>query len=526
MSSPSPAGDAIPDRNRFVAFALTAAELLVEVDPISGISFATGAFRARFGEAPDAFLGRPAETLIAPEDHAEFVLAMGALAADGRLAPRILRINDSGRSEMILAGLAPPSPGRRVFLTFAENPRSRALQDPVLPESLSQRAQRRLRQGDGGTLALLQLPQGADAAMDRTPSLRNALAKELGPSEELARGRMGVLASGADSMASLAASAERILAAHGVGGAVTTRSVALEAGSLSAVQATRALRHVLTAFSRDGVPGLDASGATAGLDAAMNRLKSDVASLRRVLTSRRFNLAFQPIVDLADGAVHHYEALLRPPAELPGELARPDGFVRCAEAVGMSDVLDLAICERVVQALATSSASVALNLSGLSVQSPDFRDALLGMLDAAPGIFSRLLVEITESAEIEHEEEAERTLAALRERGVKLCLDDFGAGAAAFRYLRAFRVDWVKVDGMYVTNASRSARDRAFIQSMVGLSTSVGAKVIAERIETEADAALMRSLGVHCGQGWHHGRPAPLPRAAAAKREGVKETWA
>lgn len=525
MSNFPLAGAATLDRNRFVAFALTAAELLVEVDPETGISFATGAFRARFGEAPEAFLGRPAETLIAPEDRTEFVLAMGVLAAGGRLPPRILRVNDSGRSEMIVSGLAPSSPGQRVFLTLAENPRARAEQEPILPETLSQRAERTLREGSGGTLALLQLPQGADAAMDRTPALRSALTRELGPAEELARGRVGILASGGDGLATLAASAERILAAHGVGGSVTARSVALDAGSLSAVQATRALRHVLTAFSRDGVPGLDASGATAGLDAAVNQLKSDAASLRRVLTSRRFNLAFQPIVDLADGAVHHFEALLRPPAELPGELARPDGFVRCAEAVGMSDALDLAVCERVVQTLATSSTSIALNLSGLSVQSPEFRDALLGMLDAAPGVFPRLLVEITESAEIENEEEAEHTLAALRERGVKLCLDDFGAGAAAFRYLRAFRVDWVKIDGTYIMNATRSARDRAFIQSMVNLSVSVGAKVIAERIETEAEAALMRSLGVHCGQGWHHGRPAPLPRAAAAKREGVKETW-
>ncbi|MBR0669359.1 EAL domain-containing protein, partial [Roseomonas hellenica] len=206
-------------------------------------------------------------------------------------------------------------------------------------------------------------------------------------------------------------------------------------------------------------------------------------------------------------------------------LVRPDGFVRCAEAVGMSDALDLAVTERVLQALSTSAASIAVNLSGLSVQSPEFRDALLGMLDAAPAILPRLLVEITESVEIENEAEAARTLAALRERGVKLCLDDFGAGAAAFRYLRAFRVDWIKIDGTYVTNAARSARDRAFIQSMVSLSVSVGATVIAERIETEAEAALMRNLGVHCGQGWLVGRPAPLPRAAAAKREGVKETW-
>ena len=138
------------------------------------------------------------------------------------------------------------------------------------------------------------------------------------------------------------------------------------------------------------------------------------------------------------------------------------------------------------------------------------------------------MVEVTESAEIEDEDEAVRTLDALRARGIGLCLDDFGAGAAAFRYLRAFRVDWVKVDGLYVSNAVRSERDRAFIASMVDLSAAVGAKVIAERIETEADAAAMRALGVHCGQGWLYGRPGPLPRPThtVTRRAAEREMWA
>lgn len=519
-----PGPDGAPDRNRFITFALTSAELLIEVEPAGGISFATGAFRARFGEAPEFFLGQPADALIAPDDRVEFSLAIAALAAEGRLAPRVLRLNDAAQSEMVLAGLAPPGAGQRLFLTLSEYPRSRARQEPVLPESLAQRAERQLREGDGGGLALLQLPQGANAAMDRAPRLRHALS-ELGPTEELASGRIGVLADGADSLASLAGSVERILNAHGVGGMVSARCVALKPGSLNALQATRALRHLLSTFVREGLQGLPQTGSGIGLDAAMNQLKADVASLRRVIASRKFNLAFQPIVDLGDGAIHHYEALLRPPAELPGELARPDGFVRCAEAVGLSDALDLAVAEQVMRALANSTASIALNLSGLSLQNPEFREALVGMLDAAPGATPRLLIEITESAEIEDEEEAKRTLAALRERGVKLCLDDFGAGAAAFRYLRAFRVDWVKIDGIYVGNAPRSNRDRAFVQSMVNLSASVGAQVIAERLETAAEVELMRSLGVHCGQGWHYGRPAPLPRATAAKREGITETW-
>jgi EAL domain-containing protein (putative c-di-GMP-specific phosphodiesterase class I) len=133
------------------------------------------------------------------------------------------------------------------------------------------------------------------------------------------------------------------------------------------------------------------------------------------------------------------------------------------------------------------------------------------MLAAAPDLACRLLVEITETAEIEDEAEARRTVDALRALGLPICIDDFGAGAAAFRYLRAFRVDFVKVDGVYVTNAVESERDRGFIAAMVDLARTVGAQVVAERIETEAQAALMRELGVTFGQGYLFGRPGALP---------------
>src|SRR3712207_5383771 len=156
-------------------------------------------------------------------------------------------------------------------------------------------------------------------------------------------------------------------------------------------------------------------------------------------------------------------------------------------------------------------ARIAANLSGLSLQSPDFRARLLDLLDREPMLASRLMAEITETAEIEDEEEAARTVEALRGRGMTLCIDDFGAGAAAFRYLRAFRVDLVKIDGGYLRNAMRSEHDRGILASMVGLIRTVGARSVSERIETEAEAELVRGMGADLGQGWLYGRPGALP---------------
>jgi EAL domain-containing protein (putative c-di-GMP-specific phosphodiesterase class I) len=101
----------------------------------------------------------------------------------------------------------------------------------------------------------------------------------------------------------------------------------------------------------------------------------------------------------------------------------------------------------------------------------------------------------------------------IRAAGVPVCLDDFGAGSASFRYLRELRVDYIKIDGSYVREASRTDQGRSFVSAMRDLAASTGAETIAEMIETEADAALMRKLGISLGQGWLFGKPGPLPVA-------------
>jgi EAL domain-containing protein (putative c-di-GMP-specific phosphodiesterase class I) len=101
-------------------------------------------------------------------------------------------------------------------------------------------------------------------------------------------------------------------------------------------------------------------------------------------------------------------------------------------------------------------------------------------------------------------------LAQLRGMGVPVCIDDFGAGAAAFRYLRDFQVDLVKIDGVYVRNATHGDRERNFVASLTEFVNATGAKVVAEMIETEESAQLMHSLGVQYGQGHLFGRPGAL----------------
>jgi EAL domain-containing protein (putative c-di-GMP-specific phosphodiesterase class I) len=216
------------------------------------------------------------------------------------------------------------------------------------------------------------------------------------------------------------------------------------------------------------------------------------------------------VVRLDTRATHHFEALIRPvpdPAN-PGQSVQD--FVSYAEAVGLSEQLDLAVVEEVTATLARSrDVRAAANISGLSMQSADFRDRLLALVP----VDGRLLIELTETADITDTEAAAATIAALRAAGVDVAIDDFGAGSAAFRYLRDFRVDHVKIDGSYVRAARDSARDRDLVAAMRDTAHGLGAAVIAEMIETEETAALMARLGVTFGQGYLFGRPGHLPGA-------------
>ncbi len=186
------------------------------------------------------------------------------------------------------------------------------------------------------------------------------------------------------------------------------------------------------------------------------------------------------------------------------------------EALGLADELDLAVARVTCAQAARACVPIAFNLSGQSAQDPAFRERLIEMLSESLACRTGLvIVEMTESAELENMEEAALTANALKRLGITFCLDDFGAGSTDMRVLRALGANIVKLDGSYVPGVAVAGRDRAFVAGMVEIARAVGAEIVAERVETESEAAALAQLGVHYGQGWLFGRPGPLPRNAA-----------
>jgi EAL domain-containing protein (putative c-di-GMP-specific phosphodiesterase class I) len=513
------------ETDRFSAFAFASSDMLAEIGNEGVITWAAGVFVARFGAPPESFVGKPLLRLIAPADHPALAMVLSMAGSHGRVAPTVLRLNDAAETPTVFAAALLPGATRRLCITFGPLPVSPPAPPAGLVDSVvfGREAEARLRSGHAGDVGLVELKGWTQAcgAMngDKQRALRadisRALADAGGPgavAAEIGDGRFGVLGHARLSQSALTPRLNDLLRGHPAARSVRTDMLALslsEAG-INSLQAVRALRFALDRFAEGGMETAREDGFGDGLAGFIKRAAADTEAVRETLRTCRFRLVFQPVVSLVDRRVHHFEALLRPFPTRSQPLRITQDFVTFAEALGLSEELDTAVMTEVLAALdAAPGASIAANVSGLSIQSVNFAERLAELVK--PSHARRLLVELTETAEIENVAAVAAVLAALRGRGIGVCIDDFGAGAAAFRYLRDFRVDYVKIDGTYVRGAAQNERDRGFVRSMLDLARNVDAAVIAEMIETEPEARLMQEMGVRFGQGWLFGRPGALP---------------
>lgn len=517
---------ALDIRDRFVGLAFAAADLLTEINADRRVTFAAGAFRERFGADSESFTGKPFSHLIAPEDQGGLEIALNLFAARGRLPPISLRLSNAERTPMAVAGLCLPHHNGVAWLTLARIPAAVPQAAVLAASAVFQEAlEARGMTETPGRVGLLEVggwnrlePAHRRALED---NIAHALREAGGAgamATEMAEGKFGVLGGDSLNLAELQAQIGRILrnagAARPVAG-ITIPLSALQASGLptaaARAQAMRAMRFALTCFAAGGTQAVREAGFDEGFPGFLARTERRAAAVRSAVERGRFQLLFQPVVKLADRSVHHYEALLRPFPIAGHEGATTEEFVRFAEAVGLAELMDTAVLQRAGETLQAGKARVAINVSGISMQSAQFRENLLGFIAANRDVGRRLMVELTETADIDDVPGAVDTITRLAAAGVPVCLDDFGAGFAAFRYLREFKVDFVKIDGSFVRQATVGARESGFISAMVELARCVGANTIAEMVETEAQAGTMRQLGVQFGQGWLFGKPGKLP---------------
>jgi EAL domain-containing protein (putative c-di-GMP-specific phosphodiesterase class I) len=517
-SAPAAAQDT---RDRFVGFAFAAADLLAEMDANRRLTFATGSFRDRFGHDSEHFIGRPVTALIAPEDHTGLEIALSVLASRGRLTPISLRLANAERSAIALSGLHLPNNRGVTWLTLARIPAAPTEANGMAAGPLFREAiETRLRSAEPCGMGMVEVGGWARLEPERRRDLEAAISSALRDAggegalaAEMADGRFGVLGHAELDVAELQSRVTGILRAAGAGRPVASAGIPLqgERGGAGTQETMRAMRYALSCFTGSGVEAVRRAGFDSGLRGFLHQAEARAAAVRGAIERGRFKLVYQPVVHLSDRAVHHFEALIRPFPIDGHDTATTQEFVTFAEAVGLAEHLDTAVLHRSAETLGAARARVAINVSGLSMQSPRFRDTLMQLVENQPTLCQRLMVELTETADIDDVPAAVETVNRLARAGVPVCLDDFGAGFAAFRYLREFKVDFVKIDGSFVRSASAGARECGFITAMADLARCVGASSIAEMVETEAQAENMLTLGVQFGQGWLFGKPGMLP---------------
>jgi len=213
----------------------------------------------------------------------------------------------------------------------------------------------------------------------------------------------------------------------------------------------------------------------------------------------------QPIVDLATGGRVGAEALSRFPAEWG---RTPDVVFAEAHSVGMGHALELQALERAAEHLDRVAGYVAMNVSPATVLTPACGE-LLGRLP-----LDRVVLELTEHDEVEDYDVLLATLAPFRAAGLRLAIDDVGAGFSSLRHIVVTSPDVIKLDRSIAAGVAGDHVLATLVGSLVTFAHGSGARVVAEGVETADDAAALRTLGVDFGQGWHFGRPGP-PEALA-----------
>ncbi len=219
------------------------------------------------------------------------------------------------------------------------------------------------------------------------------------------------------------------------------------------------------------------------------------------LNDRRIVMAFEPVVDSRSRNASFYECLVRMEQNDGQVLLAPD-IVPVAEKLGLIHMVDHRVLELVVAELARSSnVRLSLNISPDTTMDPDWSASIESLMRAHPGVAERLIVEITETVAIQDIDDIRGFVTRLKSFGSQIAIDDFGAGYTSFRNLRKLGVDIVKIDGAFVQNIVRSADDRAFVQTLIDLARRLEIKTVAEWVQDEESAVMLRDWGCDFIQG-------------------------
>lgn len=239
------------------------------------------------------------------------------------------------------------------------------------------------------------------------------------------------------------------------------------------------------------------------------------AQVRKMLEHDRFQLVYQPIVEIGSGVTTDYEVLVRMICD-DGQIILPGGFMPAAERFGLIHSVDRWIVQRAIQQLSKlhaggQQASFSINLSGKAFEDTGLLPMIQELLTTTGLDPTWITFEITETAAIANLAAAEEFIVALKDIGCQFALDDFGSGFSSFAYLKHLPVDKLKIDGAFVKGIAHSSVDQAMVESMNQIAHALGKQTIAECVENAETLQILEQIGVDRAQGNYVGRPRETP---------------
>jgi len=219
------------------------------------------------------------------------------------------------------------------------------------------------------------------------------------------------------------------------------------------------------------------------------------------LKTDRFKLAYQPIVCANTGHILMHEALLRM-ADENGELIAAAHLVPVAEKLGLVRLIDRSVVQMTIADLYRyPNTSLSINVSGTTATDPRWFTQLTEIIAANAAVSNRLTVEITETVALNDIATTRRFVETLRNIGCSVAIDDFGAGFTSFRNIRDLPVNILKLDGSFCSDLNNNLENQYFLHALVELAQKCQLKTIAEWVERQPDADLLKSWGVDYFQG-------------------------
>lgn len=523
-------------RDRFLAFAFASADLFLEISEEGRVVYALGAAKGLTGFDEAQIVGMKWLELFSVYDQAQLVHACENAKAGKRCGPLLIELSDRiGKRKAVFTGIRMPET-RSFYVTlglgnllmsklFSEDS-VKTTGQLLTRDGFIEKAKETLETARSvGQNVDMTLFDFAPTEEDRRrmgeqnwnkmiASVSNFLqSQSIGgdAAAQIADGRYSVIHEkniDGDFIREQIRALAREIDPAGNGMEVRAKTISSDLSCLSDHDAARALVYTLNEFERKGAQ-ITIENLNSGLESYIEANAQKIKEFQGIVQRLDFSLFFQPIVNLETQEVSHYEMLSR---FNKGDTME---WIMFGEDIGMAPDFDLAVCERAISYISFKGGGArtkfSLNLSGQSIGNDAFLEKLGNLLAKNKNLHERLIFEITESSQITDLDKVNRLIGKLHDAGYKIAMDDFGAGAASLEYLQRLDVDMVKIDGKYIRKLLSSQRDAAMVRNIARMCKDLGVGVVAEFVEDQAQADLLREMGVEFGQGYLFGKAESAP---------------